>query len=178
MELVEIVVDSMIESTRINKKRLERKHERQRLKCLKPLSDNVVPFRQMRREKTHSHLHNVLDHNVIKQLFNQSTWPVMIVERDTFKIKNVNEAAVSYYKYPYDDFLKMKITEISCTPISLCSSFFKSPKEAIEFKNRRHMAGDGNILTVDVFGHNIGNGQMLVLIKVLSKHKAKEKKHA
>lgn len=78
----------------------------------------------------------------------------LIIDVETGAILKVNEAAVIYYGYDYDEFLNMKITEINTlSPEETQSEWEAATKEERNYFNFRHRLASGEIRDVEVHSY-------------------------
>lgn len=91
-----------------------------------------------------------------KNIFEENFAPMMLLEPDSRNIVDVNSAAVKYYGWSREEFLKMKIDEINTLPSDEIIEEMGNAKNLnrthFEFRHRR---ADGSARDVEVFGSKI-----------------------
>jgi len=104
-----------------------------------------------------------------KTIFNQSKACMILVDIETpQKILDVNQAAVEYYGYSYEQFIHMNMNDINAHPVterhSLISENGLSPANYFEFKHR--LAG-GELRDVEVYASPITMGDRKLMYVII-----------
>ncbi|GAB3169511.1 PAS domain S-box protein [Telluribacter humicola] len=104
-----------------------------------------------------------------RTIFRYSPLPKWIYDRETFRIKDVNNAAIAHYGYSHEEFLQLTVLDIR--PKEDLNKFYKTMENLIEggpisFGEWRHIKKNGEIINVEITGHPIefnGKASMLVV---------------
>ncbi|MEW5948272.1 MAG: ATP-binding protein [Thermodesulfobacteriota bacterium] len=85
-------------------------------------------------------------------LFNANPAPVFIIDRDNFRILDVNERALVHYGYPREELLEMSFDSLGHKPTGEVISGFKelSPGQCGFFTKKRHIHKDGHLFYVNI----------------------------
>ncbi|MDQ7248650.1 hybrid sensor histidine kinase/response regulator [Dongia sedimenti] len=115
-----------------------------------------------------------------RHLFLSNPLPMWIYDRDTLRFLEVNDAAVENYGYSREEFLAMTLTDIR-PPEEVDRLMGVLRKDAAPYEqssNWRHRRKNGDIISVDVFTHQIAieghNARLAVVQDVTQRNHAEE----
>jgi len=105
-----------------------------------------------------------------RKLFEESPLPYWIYDLETYKILEVNKAAISSYGYSRNEFLSFSIVDMHPTEdIELLREVIgKQNNEGSYFSQWRHCKKNGDIIKVEITGHRISynnRNAMMVISK-------------
>jgi PAS domain S-box-containing protein len=115
-----------------------------------------------------------------RHLFLSNPLPMWIYDRDTLQFLEVNDAAINNYGYSRDEFLKMRLTDIRPPEeMDRLMSVLQTGVDAYEqSSNWRHRRKNGEVITVDIFTHEITmeghNARLAVVLDVTQRNIAEE----
>jgi PAS domain S-box-containing protein len=113
-----------------------------------------------------------------RQLFERGPHPMMVVDWDTKRFLEVNDATIAHYGYSRDEFLRMTIFDIRPPEdIARLREHLSQPPQDISINQWRHRKKDGTIIHVEVHAHWITfNGQRarFILIHDVTQQRALE----
>jgi PAS domain S-box-containing protein len=115
-----------------------------------------------------------------RSLFNLSPLPKWIYDVETFKILEVNEAAVKHYGYSKKQFTSMSVKDIR--PAEDVEKFINMEHHnayslAFNVGEWRHLKADGSIINVEISGHPIeynGRAAMMIISNDITARKKSE----
>ena len=109
-------------------------------------------------------------------LFTRNPLPMWLWDSETLQFLEVNEAAIAYYGYSREEFLKMRITDIrppEDVPIFL--ERLRSPRSSVRRRTgSRHLLKDGRLIDVATNSHTLewkGRKAILVAIEDITDRK-------
>jgi len=118
-------------------------------------------------EKENKRLKEELAENIFNNFFEKSAAIMLQVNVDTKKIEKINKAAIDFYGYSKEDFLKKTINDLIVLPSEEIDYLIKNAvtKNAIFFEFK-HKLANGQIKYVEVFGSpvNINNKTYMIVI--------------
>ena len=89
-------------------------------------------------------------------LFESNPHPMWIYDRDTLAFLAVNDAAVKYYGYSRDEFLRMTIRDIRpATDVSWLLEKVSGIKPGMNSAAGRHLTKDGRLMNVEIVSHTL-----------------------
>jgi PAS domain S-box-containing protein len=115
-----------------------------------------------------------------RHLFLSNPLPMWIYDRDTLRFLEVNDAAIENYGYSRDEFLKMSLTDIRPPEevARLMTVLQKGAGAYEQSSNWRHRRKSGDIISVDIFTHQIAieghNARLAVVLDVTQRNIAEE----
>jgi len=91
-----------------------------------------------------------------RQMFDYNPLPALVFDFNTLKIIDVNEAAITYYGYTYEEFTVMTIKELHLpTDIPAVLSYIYGPELGTKIGPWRHVKKDGTVMDVEISGHTL-----------------------
>ena len=115
-----------------------------------------------------------------RHLFLGNPLPMWIYDRDSLAFLEVNDAAIENYGYSRDEFMKMRLTDIRPPEevTRLMSVLDKGVGAYEQSSNWRHRRKNGDVISVDVFTHEIAieghNARLAVVLDVTQRNIAEE----
>jgi PAS domain S-box-containing protein len=115
-----------------------------------------------------------------RHLFLSNPLPMWIYDRNTLRFLEVNEAAIENYGYARAEFLAMQLTDIRpAEEVERLMGVMKKDAGPYEqSRNWRHRCKNGEIITVDIFTHEIAieghNARLAVVLDVTQRNIAEE----
>jgi two-component system sensor histidine kinase UhpB len=97
-----------------------------------------------------------------KLLFQGNPMPMWMIDRDTLKVLDVNEAAINHYGYSKDEFLELDATQLR--PEEDVLQYLAHTRRATPGLNKagiwRHKKKNGDIILVEIIAHDVTYGDM------------------
>ena len=115
-----------------------------------------------------------------RHLFLSNPLPMWIYDRDSLQFLEVNDAAIANYGYSREEFLKMRLPDIRPPEevARLMSVLDKGVGAYEQSSNWRHRRKNGEVITVDIFTHEIAieghTARMAVVLDVTQRNIAEE----
>ncbi len=115
-----------------------------------------------------------------RHLFLSNPLAMWIYDRDSLEFLEVNDAAITNYGYTRDEFLKMRLSDIRPPEevARLMSVLEKGVGAYEQSSNWRHRRKNGEVITVDIFTHEIAieghNARLAVVLDVTQRNIAEE----
>jgi PAS domain S-box-containing protein len=115
-----------------------------------------------------------------RHLFLSNPLPMWIYDRNTLRFLEVNQAAIENYGYARAEFLAMQLTDIRPAEEveRLMGVVGKDAGPYEQSRNWRHRRKNGEIITVDIFTHEIAieghNARLAVVLDVTQRNIAEE----
>jgi PAS domain S-box-containing protein len=115
-----------------------------------------------------------------RHLFLSNPLAMWIYDRDTMQFLEVNDAAIKNYGYAREEFLKMRLPDIRPPEevTRLMTVLEKGVGAYEQSSNWRHRRKNGEVITVDIFTHEIAiegrNARLAVVLDVTQRNIAEE----
>jgi PAS domain S-box-containing protein len=115
-----------------------------------------------------------------RHLFLSNPLAMWIYDRETLQFLEVNDAAIENYGYTRDEFLKMRLPDIRPPEevARLMSNLENGAPAYEQSSNWRHRRKDGEVITVDIFTHEIAieghKARLAVVLDVTQRNIAEE----
>lgn len=91
-----------------------------------------------------------------KNFFSKNSAVMLVVDPDTYIIKDANAAAVNYYGYSHQELIKMNLNEISIlTPEEINQEIEKANTQKRNHYNFKHKLANGSVRDVEVYNSSI-----------------------
>lgn len=117
--------------------------------------------------------------DLYRELFEKSPQPIWVYDSETLAFLAVNEAAVQYYGYSEEEFLKMHLTDIRCSdnsPVLLEKPQAERPQPMRECRHRKK---DGTVFPVEMVCRSLtfhGRPAVVALSTDILDHKRAEQR--
>jgi PAS domain S-box-containing protein len=131
------------------------------------LSNQIGQFIERRRQQQSFHY-----------LFHHNPLPMWVLDRDSLRFLEVNDAALRTYGFSRDEFMTMHLSDIRLPEdVALPIAGLTDAGNYHATPGRRHRRKDGGVIDIDIFGHNFtfeGRPARLVLALDVTARKAAE----